>query len=91
MPAARTLAFSRSRHAQATSCTSTAPGQLGEGDGSVRRGQNLGGVASLVRGVAAPVSATVGACVGLAFGCAFGGVRGRWLDVVFGPDEGGDD
>jgi len=29
----------------------------------------------------------VGACVGVFFGLVFGGVRGKWLDAIFRPDE----
>jgi hypothetical protein len=29
--------------------------------------------------------------VGVFFGISFGGVRGNWLDAIFGPEENGDD
>ena len=30
---------------------------------------------------------SIGAVIGVLFGLVFGGARGRWLDVILGPEE----
>jgi hypothetical protein len=54
------------------------------------RGAFLGAAGAYDSGGNQAVSMTVGALFGLLLGVVFGGVRGRWLDSIFGPEEGGE-
>jgi hypothetical protein len=53
-------------------------------------GAVLGSAAAYESGGFQAVSMTVGAFFGLLLGLVFGGVRGKWLDSIFGP-EGNDE
>jgi Na+/H+ antiporter NhaA len=37
------------------------------------------------------IGLTAGIVVGVFFGLGFGGVRGRWVDAIFGPEDQGPD
>jgi hypothetical protein len=47
----------------------------------------LGGAAAQDAHANVAVGLSAGALVGIFFGLVFGGVRGKWLDKVFGPDD----
>jgi hypothetical protein len=51
----------------------------------------LGGAAAYDSGGNQAVSMTVGALFGLLLDLVFGGVRGKWLDTIFGPELDGED
>jgi len=47
----------------------------------------LGGFSTLDSGMPTWCGLTVGSAIGVFFGLAFGGVRGRWLDYIYGPEH----